>query len=285
MKKIVLCPNPVRDVNLAYSGDVFRRLEERGLQPVMCPSHYIKDKRIDPLCTKLAAIQEHVREADMAVALGGDGTILHIARIVAPYQVPLLTVNLGNKGFIAELEQKDTERIIDIALEERHNIQERMMLNVQVLREGRVIYDELALNDVVVRSMPRLIGLEVYDDRERIIRFAGDGLIVCTPTGSTAYSMSAGGPLIEPTAKNITITPLCPHTLMAKSFVLSPDRAITVKVTLADWKKGHLAVDGGNFDLEDQDRIRVTQSEHVTRLIKGSERSFYEVVNEKLAEL
>jgi len=251
----------------------------------MCPSHYVKDERVDPLCTKLAAIQEHVREADMAVALGGDGSILHIARIVAPYEIPLLTVNLGNKGFIAELEQKDTERIIDIAMQESHTIQERMMLNVQVLRRGDVVFDELALNDVVVRGTTRLVGLEVYDDRERITRFAGDGLIVCTPTGSTAYSMSAGGPLIEPTAKNITITPLCPHTLMAKSFVLSPHRAITVKIALPDWKKGHLAVDGGSFDLEDQDRIRVTQSEHVTRLIKASERSFYEVVNEKLADL
>ena len=285
MKKIVLCPNPIRDVGLVYSGDIFRRLEERRVQPFLCPHHYIKDARVDPMCTKLAALHEQIRKADLVVALGGDGSILHIARIAAPYKVPLLTVNLGNKGFIAELEPKDTDRIIEIATQEQYSIQERMMLEISVLRDGELVHKELALNDMVVRGFTRLVGLEVYDDRSRITRFTGDGLIVCTPTGSTAYSMSAGGPLIEPTARNIAITPLCPHSLIAKSFVLAPDRAVTVKITLGDGKRGYLAVDGDSFDLEDQDEIRVTRSQHVTRLVKASERSFYEIVNKKLADL
>ena len=284
MKHIVLCPNPMRDVGLFHTEAIHRRLEEQGLNPRLYPLHYVSEERTEPVGAELAALQEAIRPADLIICLGGDGTILHVARVAAPYEIPILTVNLGRKGFIAELEPTDTEKIVDVALQEAYHIEKRMMLDVVLRRRGIVLREEFALNDMVVRGGTRIIDLEVYADGQLITRFSGDGIIVSSPTGSTAYSTAAGGPIIEPTAQNLTITPLCAHALIAKSFVLAPDRAVTVKLTLSGSKKGFLSVDGGSFDLEDQDEITVTQSRHVTRLVKASERSFYQILNEKLGE-
>jgi len=285
MKKIVLCPNPTRDAGLVYTETLCRRLAGTGIEPVLHPLHYATEERTEPEGTELRALQAQICDADLIICIGGDGTILHLARVAAPYEVPILTVNMGRRGFIAELEPEDTDRIVAITVSDTYRIQERMMVDVSVLRNGCAICEGFALNDVVVRGATRLVDLEVYDDRALITRFAGDGIIVCTPTGSTAYSMSAGGPLIEPTAQTLAITPICAHALIAKSFVLAPNRAVTVKITLGEGKRGYLSVDGGSFPLEDQDEIKVTQSKYVTRLVKASERSFYEIVNDKLGEI
>ena len=131
-------------------------------------------------------------------------------------------------------------------------------------------------------AVARLIEIDVVCDGVKITRYRADGVIIATPTGSTAYSMSAGGPIIEPAAKNIIITPICAHALMAHSFVLTQDRTVTVTITLTGGKRGYLAVDGGAFDLEDRDRIEVTKSHHVTRLVKVSTQTFYQALSEKL---
>ncbi|MCL2562489.1 MAG: NAD(+)/NADH kinase [Oscillospiraceae bacterium] len=285
MKKIVLCPNPIRDIDLAYTETIRRRLTERGMEVVLCPLHYVTEERTEPEGAELCALQDQIRGADLIICIGGDGTILHLARVAAPYEIPILTVNMGRRGFIAELEREDTEKLIDIAAADAYSIQRRMMIDVTVRRNGQIIHEAFALNDAVVRGVTRLVDIEVYGDDRPITRFIGDGIIVCTPTGSTAYSMAAGGPIIEPNARNLAITPICAHALIAKSFVLAPNRAVTVKITLGDGKQGYLAVDGGSFALENQDEIKVTQSKYVTRLVKASERSFYEIVNDKLGEL
>ena len=284
MKKILLCPNPARDIGLTYSGLLLRRLKASGAAAVLWPLHYESEERTEPEGAEIRALQEQIQEADLLICFGGDGTILHLARIAAPYEVPILTVNMGRKGFMAELEPEEMEEIINAATAERYNIQERMMLDVCVKRRGQTVCEGFALNDVVVRGTTRLVDIEVYADAERITRFSGDGLIVCTPTGSTAYSMAAGGPLIEPTARNLAITPICAHALITRSFVLAPDRTVTVKITFGSGKCGFLSVDGGSFVLENQDEILVNQSCHVTRLVKASGRSFYEIVNDKLSE-
>jgi len=284
MKKIVLCPNPIRDVGLVYSEAIFQRLLGRGTEVVLSPLHYLNEERTEPQGAALLALQEQICGADLLICFGGDGTILHLARVAAPYGIPILTVNLGRKGFMAELEPKDEERIIEVALADTYNIQERMMLDVTVKRRDQIVCEAFALNDVVVRGTTRQVEIEAYGDGERITRFSGDGIIICTPTGSTAYSMSAGGPLIEPTAKNLSITPISAHALQTRSFVLAPNRVVTVKITLGDGKQGYLAVDGGSFVLEDLDEIGVVQSRYVTRLVKAARRSFYEVVNDKLGE-
>jgi len=285
MKKIVLCPNPIRDIGLLYTEIIRRRLEAEGLEPVLHPLHYVREERNEAVGEELAALQGAIENADLIICLGGDGTILHLARVAAPYGVPILSVNLGRKGFIAELEPKDIDKIAEIALANVYRIEERMMLDIKVYRRGVVVCDAFALNDAVVKGTTRLIDIEVYADDQRITQFFGDGIIVSSPTGSTAYSMAAGGPIIEPTAQNLTITPLCAHALIAKSFVLASDKTVRVNVALSGLKKGYLSVDGGSFDLEEGDAIIVTQSVHVTRLVKASERSFYQILNEKLGEV
>jgi len=285
MKKIVICPNPTRDIGLLHTVLIKRRLEAEGVSPVLHALHYVTEERTEPEGKELDALRAVIEGADLIICLGGDGTILHLARVAAPHRIPILSVNLGKMGFIAELESKDIDKIIEVALADMYRMEERMMLDIKIRRRGTVIREEFALNDAVVRGVTRLIDMEVYADGQLITAFSGDGVIVAAPTGSTAYSMAAGGPIIEPTAKNLTITPLCAHALIAKSFVLSPDKTVTVKVALSGVKKGYLSVDGGSFDLEDGDEITVTQSKHVTRLVKASERSFYQILNEKLGEV
>ena len=285
MKKIVLCPNPIRDIGLLHTEIIRRRLEAEGSKPVLHPLHYVREDRSEAVGEELDALRDVIEGADLIICLGGDGTILHLARVAAPYGVPMLSVNLGRKGFIAELEPTDIDKIAEIALSDAYRIEERMMLDIKVHRRGVVVCDEFALNDAVAKGTTRLIDVEVYADDQRITQFFGDGIIVSSPTGSTAYSMAAGGPIIEPTAQNLTITPLCAHALIAKSFVLASDKTVRVKVALSGTKKGYLSVDGGSFDLEDGDEITVAQSAHVTRLVKASERSFYQILNEKLGEV
>jgi len=284
MKKIILAPNPLRDVGLAHTERIRRRLETEGTTPLVFPLEYVSEERIEPVGRELKTLTEALADARLLVALGGDGTILHLARIAAPYRVPILTVNLGRKGFIAELEPEDVDEIAKIAVESSLQLEERMMINVTVTRDGATVYQGFALNDAVVKGVARLVDFAVFGDGHLISRFSGDGVVICTPTGSTAYSMASGGPIIEPTARNITVTPICAHALRAKSFVLAPERTVTVQSTLEHGKQGFLSVDGSSFPLEDQDEVCVTRSRYVTRLVKATGRSFYQIVNEKLGE-
>jgi len=285
MKKIILCPNPTRDVGLAHTETIRMRLQDVGVQADVYPLYSINEEpcEVDKMAHRgRRVLQEAICDADLLICLGGDGTILHLARAAAPYRIPIVTVNLGRKGFIAELAPDDAEKIVEIAVSDCYNIQERMMLDVCVLRSGVSVYEGFALNDAVVRGVTRLIDLDVFGDGQLITQFSGDGIIISTPTGSTAYLMSAGGAIIEPTAKNLAITPICAHALIAKSFVLAPERTVLVKISLSGEKHAYLSVDGGSFDLEDLDEISVTQSRYVTRLIKCEERSFYQILSEKL---
>lgn len=268
MKKVVLYANPGRDVGLVCAKAVQQKLLDFGLAA--------------PLLVTGSDCEQLAQSADLLICFGGDGTILHLARIAAPFGIPILTVNLGRRGFMAELAPDDTDKIAAIALAETHSIQTRMMLDASVYRQDEPVYDGFALNDVVVTGATRLVELAVFADRQCVTRFLGDGIIAATPTGSTAYSMSAGGPIIEPTAQNIIITPICAHALMAHSFVLTPERRVSIKIDLAGEKDGYLSVDGGSFALAHGDEITIKKSRHVTRLIKATEQTFYQTLNEKL---
>ena len=163
-----------------------------------------------------------------------------------------------------------------------------MMLDVTVRREGRPVYTDIALNDAAVTkgAVARVIDLEVYGDRVLINNFSGDGMIISTPTGSTAYSMAAGGPIVEPTAENIIITPICAHVLGARSMVLGRERTVTVKMVKTARKTAYLSVDGGKaFRLRGGDSLQIRQAETKTKLIRLTNRSFYEIVTQKLGRM
>ena len=281
MKRILICPNPMRDIDLSTANVIMSALNGHAIATVY-PLDYVSEARTEPIGADLEAICKEIEQSDVVVCLGGDGTILHLARMTAPLGVPLLTVNLGTKGFMAELEADEIDQIIAAALAEKIRIDERMMIDVQVSRAGKIIFSDFALNDAVVRGLTRIVNLSVYGDNQLITHFSGDGIIISTPTGSTAYSMSAGGPIVEPSAKNLAIVPICAHALIAKSFVLAPERKVMVKLALFGGKEAFLSVDGGSFPLENEDEIYLQQSSYVTRLVRVSGRSFYQLLGEKL---
>lgn len=284
MRKIVLCPNPLRDVGLEYTLEIKKLLEDRNVSVSVCSAFYSGESAQKRKDEDLSRDIADIERADLLICFGGDGTILHLARVAAKHGVPIITVNMGSKGFIAELEAGDTERIIEVALSERFESESLMMLDVSVIRDGEVILSDYALNDAVIVGVAKMINVAVYADGDKISEFAGDGIILSTPTGSTAYSMAAGGPIVEPSTRNIIVTPICAHSLRAKGFVLSPYRKVSVKVSKLDCRLAYLSVDGGGFRLRDGDEILVTQSKYVTNIVKASGRSFYEKLSDKLGE-
>jgi NAD+ kinase len=162
------------------------------------------------------------------------------------------------------------------------------MLDVRVVRDGNTIFKDVALNDAVITkgAVARMVDLEVYADNHMASSFSGDGLVISTPTGSTAYSMAAGGPIVEPTAANLIITPICAHSLHAKSFVLAPERKIMARMDRHTRRNAYLSVDGGKaLRLTSGDEVRVRISEYKTRLVRLTNRTFYELINQKLGQL
>ena len=223
---------------------------------------------------------------DMLVCFGGDGTILHAAKDATTHQIPILGVNMGSVGFMAELEHGELSLLSKVTAG-KYTVESRMMLDVCVKRDGRVVYEDLALNDAVMTkgAVARIVDLSVYGDGVLISDFGGDGVIVSTPTGSTAYSMAAGGPIVEPSAESIIITPICAHALQAKSFVLGRDRTVEVRTEKNNRKSVYLSVDGGKaFKLAGGDRVVIRRSESMTRLVRLTDKSFYTIVSEKLGK-
>ena len=286
--KIVVSPNPYRDKGLRSAQFARRVLERSGVETVIClPFDLDESSHLElPADVTLGDLSREMEGTDMLICFGGDGTILHSAREATAKNIPVLGVNLGSIGFMAELEHNELSLLSRLA-GGRFGIERRMMLDVTVRREGRPVFTELALNDAVVTkgAVARVLDLEVTGDRVIISSFSGDGLVVATPTGSTAYSMAAGGPIVEPTAENIIITPICAHSLHAKPFVLGSDRTVGVRLTPGGKKTAYLSVDGGRaFRVQPGDWVECRRSRQVTRLVRLTGRSFYDRIHQKLGK-
>lgn len=287
--KIVLSSNPYRDKGLRVALEARRILEHAGAQTVLClPFQPRKGDRLDlPKQAVLSTLDQELPTADLLICFGGDGTILHAARDATLHGVPILGVNTGSVGFMAELERSELSLLAPLA-HGMYTIEERMMLDVKVLRGDKIISQDLALNDAVISkgSMARVAEMEVLADRVKITGLTGDGVIVATPTGSTAYSMSAGGPIVEPTSKSIIVTPVCAHQLAARAMVLAPERVVTVQLPRGNRKYLYLSVDGGKaVRLTGSDRVEINQGARSTQLVRLANRSFYQVINQKLGGL
>ena len=286
--KIVLSPNPYRDRGLRSAQYARRVLERSGVESVIClPFDLDESSHLElPADLPLGDLSRELEEADMLVCFGGDGTILHSAREATAKNIPVLGVNLGSIGFMAELEHNELSLLSRLA-GGRFDVERRMMLDVTVRREGGPVFTELALNDAVVTkgAVARVLDLEVSGDRMVISSFSGDGLVVATPTGSTAYSMAAGGPIVEPTAENIIITPICAHSLHAKPFVMDRNRTVGVRLAPGGKKTAYLSVDGGRaFRVQPGDWVECRRSRQVTRLVRLTGRSFYDRIHQKLGK-
>lgn len=286
--KIVLSSNPYRDKGLKAAYSAEKILRAAGAEVSIClPFSFENSGNVEvPKNIRFAELKKELPEADVLVCFGGDGTILHAAKDASIHGVPILGVNMGSVGFMAELEHGELSSLSKITAG-KFAVEERMMLDVTVKRDSRVLYEDLALNDAVVTkgAVARIVDLSVYGDGVLISNFGGDGVIVSTPTGSTAYSMAAGGPIVEPTAESMIITPICAHALQAKSFVLGKDRKVEVRTERYSRKSVYLSVDGGKaFKLSGGDQVCVKRSETMTRLVRLTEKSFYSIVSEKLGK-
>lgn len=284
MKRVVLCPNPYRDKGLAAAKEADGILRQMGLETVFCLPFKPEggEQQYGVVCRPL---QQELRGSDLIIAFGGDGTILHLARTAAMRGIPVLGVNLGSLGFMSDLELSELHLLRNLA-KGRFRREKRMMLDVTVLREGRTVYASSALNDAVVSkgAMARVIRLQVMAGDDQLGVFGGDGVVVATPTGSTGYSLSAGGPIVEPTAQNFVISPICAHTVFSSSFVLSAAGTVTVSPADQGRKQVYLSVDGGRaFALKSGDKVRVCRSQYETELLRLTDKSLYEILRTKMA--
>ncbi|MDR2569800.1 MAG: NAD(+)/NADH kinase [Oscillospiraceae bacterium] len=284
-KKIILYPNIENDDCFKMTCQVGDILHNNGWQTVLCPAFVGENEEITPLSGYVfSELENELSTAEMIITLGGDGTILRAARTAADAGVPILGINLGGKGFMAELEADDIGRLSNVAAGE-YKIDTRVMIDVEVVRNEEVINCDFALNDVVVKGDNKVIDMTIFGDNQKITHFSGDGVVVATPTGSTAYSMSAGGPIVDPAAKNIIITPICAHILEARSFVLVQERIVTVEIGYKKSNPSYISVDGGDhINIQSGDTVKVYKSKRNTKLVRLSDKSFYRKVSEKLGE-
>ncbi len=228
--------------------------------------------------------EEMPLSVDMVVVLGGDGTLLAAARAIQKRRIPILGVNLGGLGFLTEITLDELYPTLETIFRGDYTTDERMLLAAQVWREGNVVGEFTVLNDVVINkgALARIIELETSVDDEYLTTFRADGLIISTPTGSTGYSLSAGGPIVYPSLHSIIITPICPHTLTNRPIIVPEDAAISV-ILCSKGEEVFLTLDGQvGFKMEVNDRVEVEKAEEFISLIRSPSRGYSEVLRTKL---
>ena len=283
MKNVILTPNPYRDKNFQTVREAVQILKNAGINPRLCLPFEV-DRSYDlPKDLRFHRLDRELPNADLVVCFGGDGTILHMAKAATRKNIPILGVNIGTMGFMAELESTELDKLARLATKD-YTIDSRMMLDVTVQRDRDIIFHDICLNDVAVTkgAVARIVHLEVKCDNVLAMECGGDGVILSTPTGSTAYSYSAGGPIVEPEAKNIIITPICAHEFGSRSIVASDKRVITVEMVRNARRNAYLSVDGGKaIRLNMGDVATIKKSNLETKLVRLKDRSFYDVISAK----
>ena len=283
MNHIILTPNPYRDKNFQTVRTALKVLKDAGMEPKLCLPFEVDRSYELPKDLRFHKLDRELQNAELVICFGGDGTILHMAKSATRKNVPILGVNIGTMGFMAELESTELDQLARLANDD-YTLDKRMMLDVVVQRDRDIIFHDIGLNDVVITkgAIARIAHLAVKCDGVEAMQCGGDGIIVATPTGSTAYSLSAGGPIVEPEASNILITPICAHDVMSRCIVASDKRVITVELVRNARRNAYLSVDGGKaLRLNMGDVVTVRKSNLETKLIRLKDRSFYDVVNMK----
>jgi len=221
----------------------------------------------------------------MVVVLGGDGTLISTARIIGERDIPILGVNLGSLGFLTEIALDELYPALEKCLAGDFRVSERIMLRAVMERDGKETASHLVLNDVVINkgALARIVDLKTKVNSLDLATFKADGLIISTPTGSTGYSLSAGGPIVNPSMNCIVITPICPHTLTNRPIVIDADAVIDITVKSLDDEDIYLTLDGQvGLELRSGDRIRVSKASHTAKLIMSEERDYFAVLRAKL---
>lgn len=283
MKNVILTPNPYRDRNFSTVRSAMQILKDSGVRVSLCLPFEVDRGFELPKDLRFSRLDRELPNADAIVCFGGDGTILHTAKAATRRNIPILGVNIGTMGFLAELESSEIASLSQLA-SGAYKLDPRMMLDVTIQRDRDIIFHDICLNDVAITkgAVARIIYLSVECDGVQALSCGSDGIIVSTPSGSTAYNLSAGGPIVEPDARNMIITPICAHDMVSRCIVTSDRRVITVRMTQNARRNAFVSVDGGKaVRLNLGDTVTIRRSKLETKLIKLNDRSFYDVVNAK----
>ena len=283
MKTVILTPNPYRDKNFLTVRSAVQVLKNAGIQSKLCLPFEVDRSYELPKDLRFFRLDRELPNAEMVICFGGDGTILHMAKAATRRGIPILGVNIGTMGFMAELESTELDKLANLAKGD-YTLDSRMMLDVTVQRDRDILFHDVCLNDVVITkgTVARIVHLQVKCDGALALESGGDGIIVSTPTGSTAYNFSAGGPIVEPEARNMIITPICPHEMDSRCIIASDKRTITVEMVRNARRNAYLSVDGGKaFRLNMGDVAVIKRAQMETKLVRLKERSFYDVVSAK----
>jgi NAD+ kinase len=267
-----------KDKPLDFLKDLIDWLKDKGADI------YMEESVADNFPVNSCAPDKLASFVEMAVVLGGDGTMLRAARLLAEKDVSLVGVNLGGLGFITEVSKEEIFDALEKVLKGDYHKEKRIMLHAQVMRRGKKTADFTALNDIVINkgTLARLIDVQTIVDGTHVNLFKADGIIVATPTGSTAYSLSAGGPILHPSLRGIIITPICPHMLTNRPIVLSDD--VKIEIALRSESEGvYLTYDGQEgFTIEKDDVVVIERSLFTTKLLVPTKRDHFQVLREKL---
>ncbi len=281
MKKIGIITNVERDMDFTYTRLLADSIIRHGGSAILTDDLAGKSGIGEPCGDE----KDMIANSEMVVCLGGDGTFLKAARSIYRKELPILGINLGNLGFLTEVDRDNIDLAIEQLFTGNYEIENRMMLETVIYRKEKKPLHDIALNDVVIGrgAVSRIMGIKTYINDVFVDTFPGDGLIISSPTGSTAYSLSSGGPIVEPDTKLILITPICPHILYSRSFVAKHDSVVRAVVeenyqlgamVTSDGQKGH-SIGGG-------DVIEVKKSPYYTKFVKITPRNFFNILRTKI---
>jgi len=278
-----------RKVVVIYKDSSEAKFEAQKVKEIL-KAKGIKSTLIDPLHLKECENEKSYEkgkfaDVDCAIVLGGDGTLLAASRIFSKLKTPVLGVNIGGLGFLTSVSKADIEKILDDIVADRIEIEPRSMLMCKIIKMGHTI-EYNALNDVVIHkggALARIIDLKLYIDDKELTTFRADGLIISTPTGSTAYNLSAGGPIVTPFLNTLILTPICPFTLTNRPLIVSDESIIRIELVTKAYEVVTLTIDGQvGVDFSREDTVILSKSVYKTMLIRPKGYSFYKVLKRKL---
>lgn len=268
------------DFSVSKAGIITKKDDFKALQYAAKLQSWLKENHTD------SVLDQITEDLDILIILGGDGTLLHVAEAAARYSIPVIGINLGNLGFLTELTETETESALKEILNGTVTMENRLMLKARLLSQGRHTHFRYALNDVVINknTLDRILRLSTSSDDNYITTYKADGLIFSTPTGSTAYSLSAGGPVVHPELATILVTPICPFMLSSRPIILPPSKIISSRF-IGDGRdsSAKVIIDGQNaWEMRPDDILEVQTAEHPLQLISSTQRDYFTILRNKL---
>ncbi|NLK87416.1 MAG: NAD(+)/NADH kinase [Clostridiaceae bacterium] len=281
MKKIGIITNLEKDTDFTYTRILAESITRHGGCALLSDAL----AEASGTGTRCGSEDELVSSCDLLVCLGGDGTLLKVARRIYDRELPIMGINLGNLGFLTEVDRNNIDTAFGQLYRGDYTLEKRMMLEAAVIRKGRETVTDVALNDVVITrgATARILHVKAYINNMFVDTFPGDGLIISSPTGSTAYSLSAGGPIVEPDTDLMVVTPICPHILYSRSFITKSDSVVRAVVDEATGHGAMVSFDGQEgHELAGGDRVEARKSKHSISLVKMNTHNFFNILRTKI---